>query len=777
LPDTQGSSSSQAVEQSPSPLPVSFLYPVLGWLGGIVIAAWWSPSPLLLLGLFAMVFLLGWRLKFTLPLLICLFCLGGAFRLELVNYKKDNQLSDLMASKQTVLQTCQGTVIRELGTAQDRYLTQLTALKDTKVKARAYLYINQPLRPGDRFAALALLRYKAADPVLDTVTPFSYLAQNRMSFVLNPVFKFRLTGRDNSYWLQGLRQWMLRSLDSKLGEGGGFGKALLLGDRTADADFVEQLTRGGLLHLIAISGLHVFFLYFIVVTLLNLVLPRRWSELIFLLLSIVYAALCMWSPPVLRAVVMIGLVVLAKWLQRLVSPLQTICLSLFIITLADPYSLFSPGLQLSYLCILTLVYAIPQWRVEMKGWGFWIRTLTRTGLQSADIIIVSTLISLLIIPLTLFHFQRGSFNGIIGNLLGIPLVGLLLPLTLLLLILPQHWLVFLWMKASFLLLYGLFHRWAEWVANLPLYVDTVSVPLSMVLAAYLIAGAILLRLKYRFSRNLLIYGLLLIALGLGFWHWLPQQRSFSLTCFNAGMGECAWVELPDGKNLMIDTGPAYVPQKEEQGSNWFRQTGYAWFRIKKVDTVDLLILSHLDDDHSGGLMDVCSRLRVRNLFISAYSAQLPQWRSWYATGVFRRTAIHIVSDTLTVALGGCRVSFLHPAAGFHSPDENENSLVARIDYKDFSALFTGDIDTRVEQRLVDEMPERLDCDWLKVPHHGSANASSEAFIRAVSPEQVVIEAGVPNRFGFPHRQTLKRYEQFGLTPKVTGNGSIRLYIK
>jgi competence protein ComEC len=758
-------------EQVRRALPVPLLIPTLGWMLGISLAAVFSISLPWLLLISGVVLGLGLILRMRLPLVFLIFVLAGFLRLTVQPERPPTPLQQILEKRESIVQSCTGKVVRVIDRQDNLYLVQLTSVNTASVNDLALLSHSTVMLPGDRFKALAEITARRLDPVLDDDSFYYSRHYRKTSANLSTVYRLEKTADGDWYYPERVRYRLLEKLDAKLGPDAPFAKALLLNDRTEDREWVEQLILGGLLHLIAISGLHVMLFYLVLVDLFAIVLPRRASELVFVVLMLFYAALCQWSPPVMRAIVMILLYVGARLLQRPVSPLQIMALSLLLITLVDPVQLFSIGLQLSYLCVLTIFLISPLLRHEVRTRSPWKKGLIKSGYWLLDMVFISVGISVFLLPLTLYYFLRASLNAIPGNVLGIPLIGFLLPLSLVLMFLPQGWLFFQWLRPVYAVALYVFDRWVEWTAKLPFYLDSVALSLPMLVALYLVLGAVLVRLKTGLRLRRLSYALLLLSVPFFIWSSLPLRQPFKLTVFNAGMGDCTLVQYPDGQVLMVDTGPVYTDKEGNLTGSWLGSRLKRWLVSKKLSTVDLLVLTHLHDDHAGGVTDLFSSMRVRNLIVSGHTARTREWQALLQSGILKDTRITVLEDTLSLPFAGSRLTFLHPAADYPDTDANDCSLVLRLDYKDFSALLAADITATAEQHLLMTCPALLDADLLKAPHHGSRSSNSAAFIQAVSPRQVCITASRRNRFRFPHTVTLQRYAQYGVKPVVTGDGS------
>jgi competence protein ComEC len=759
-------------EQKKSSLPSPLLLPTLGWCAGIYLATALHLSLLWLIVTVVIGIGLSFLFRFKLPMVLLLFVLAGFLRMTIAIEKPPTILQKVLSEKGSLTQPCSGVVIRVLTPTHDYYLVRLTSINNKPVNDKALLSCDAKMLPADRFEALAQITLKQSDPVLDNASFYWSVQSRQTPIIIKRIYNLKQSSPKAILNLERIRYILLASMEKKMGQAAPFARALLLNDRTEDKQWIQQLVQGGLLHLIAISGLHVLFFYLIFITLMNIVLPRRTAEIIFLVLMLIYAGLCQWSAPVMRAILMLLLFMIAKWMQRPVAPMQLICLSLLIITIVAPVQLFSIGLQLSYLCVITLLYAVPRRLPIPNGIPLGKRRYLSIRNAVIETILVSTIVSFVMLPIMLFYFYRGTLNGIVGNLLGIPLVGFLLPLSFALMLMPGDWLLFHWLKSSFDALHYVFAKWVVWTARLPLYLDTVVLPLSLLIALYLIIAAISIRIKHGTRLRRWSYALLIIAIPFFIFAQIPKHKPFTMTVFNAGLGDCTLIEFPHGQTLMIDTGPPSFTKDSSRKRSWFGSKTNLWQKTHKINKIDLLILTHLHSDHIGGLEDVYRNMQVRNLLVTDFSTQTQEWKALQKAGFLQESQIKIISDTLSFIFADSQLTILHPSKDYTGTSENDNSIVLRLDYKDFSALLTGDITSDVEMLLMKDIPDKLDTDFLKVAHHGSKYSSSLPFIRAVSPQQAVIPTSLHNRFRFPDNETMVRFRQYGLEPQLTGNGSV-----
>lgn len=755
---------------SPAPL----LIPVLLWCAGLI----WQrflplPLPIWLIAVFPLLLAAIFvpRLRTVCLLLLCVFC--GGLRLAM-HHDANEPLRLVLGNRTHIQQYAEFRVGDQFSGSTLRYSADLLKLAGKPLKGKIILTSADSLSSGARYTGILELSPLNADPILDFY-PNRFAAFGRVLLHLQ-----RLPG-DKRFTASGMRQILLHRLDRIAGEDAGMAKALLLSDVGAKKDYQDKLQRGGMVHLIVVSGLHVWFIYGLAMLILRMFLPRRVAEVLFLILICGFAALNLWAPAITRAILMIALFILSRWLMRHVSNVQILALCMLIITLIAPQQLFAVGLQLSFVSVGLLLLAVPKvliWNDRRKHKRWWHYRIERI----VNYILLTGVVSLGIMPLTLFYFGNGSLNGILGNLLGIPLVGLMIPLALLLLILPAQGFVTAAFVTSYRFFAWLFVQWMEFSAALPFHFSGMYPDLWQCLGMAVILLTLfywLRRLRWPRWRHLVLPAALSLILIFA----LPAllSRKTGVWIFNAGTADCALIRLPGGMNLMIDTGAGNVLwEKERDAANalsqdtWMRKRLLPWLRKQGVSKLDYLILTHSHADHSGGVPALLARLPVRHIVISDETEAGSLWQQWQDAKVLGNTRIVVIRDTVSIALGASRLKFLHPDADAAFEGENSQSLVCRLDHKGKRYLFTGDIEAPAEQYLLQRYPRELRAEYLKVAHHGSKSSSSAPFLRAVSPEEAWISTAKRNRYAFPHQQTMQNLGQYAGRVRITHTGTIHI---
>lgn len=261
------------------------------------------------------------------------------------------------------------------------------------------------------------------------------------------------------------------------------------------------------------------------------------------------------------------------------------------------------------------------------------------------------------------------------------------------------------------------------------------------------------------SKNFKIRLLILIVLLLGavfsLYVVFKEQNSGVLTVafLNVGQGDAIFIEAPNGNQVLIDGGPSKAILRELSKVMPFYDR-----------SIDVILATHADQDHVGGLPDVLNKYKV-NIFmetgVSGESSSYKELGTLVASyETLEKTKKILARRGMEVDLGGGAIlQILFPDRDPSGMETNTSSIVARLVYGKNEFLLTGDSPQSIENYLVSL--GGLESDVLKAGHHGSKTSTGTAFVSAVSPEYVVISAGKNNRYGHPNQEVLDAITNFG----------------
>lgn len=242
-----------------------------------------------------------------------------------------------------------------------------------------------------------------------------------------------------------------------------------------------------------------------------------------------------------------------------------------------------------------------------------------------------------------------------------------------------------------------------------------------------------------------------------------QETSlFKVYFLDVGQGDATLIESPYGTQVLIDGGP---------DSSVLRELGDI---IGFLDRdIDMVIATHPDKDHIGGLIDVLERYDVRTILLTQNESDTPVAELFIELVEAEGAEIIYARDNQTFTFDGAELRILFPDREARGLESNASSIVAQLIYGETVFLFTGDSPQSIEKYLVSVYGSGLESDVLKVGHHGSKTSTASAFAAAVSPQYAVISAGKDNSYGHPHQEVLDTLSGVGAETNNTANlGSI-----
>jgi len=525
-------------------------------------------------------------------------------------------------------------------------------------------------------------------------------------------------------------------------------QALALGDRSEiGTEDWRILQRTGTSHLMAISGLHVglaaLFGYLVGSLLARILFPLLLyipAQIVGagtgLLFATAYAALAGFSIPTLRALTMLVLIFFYRVLRRHGSARQLLQMTLFLVLLMDPLAVLYAGFWLSFAAVALIVVMLERQYDSDQATNS--RVLSRLKRYGSDLLSIQWLLSLGLIPLSLLFFGAVSVLSPLANFLAVPVVSLLVvpaalagdllvlsgftdlasaSFTLAAQILVPLWQFLYWLSEQ---------PWALW-----------ELPALQPWQLFLIATGLLWLLLPLNPRRWL--GLPWVVLPLLWQPLKPGPGELWLTVLDVGQG-LAVVLRTRRHALLYDAGPRYF------GLDAGRSVVVPYLRSQGIKRLDLLIASHSDTDHVGGVGSVRAVFSTRHFFGSA-SMRFPLSRPCVAGQKF--------------VFDGVSIEILGPPADEIGSD-NDSSCVLRISGKTGSVLLLGDVSARREHWLVKRYGKKLRSTVIVAPHHGSRSSSSTALLGAVRPTVNIFSAGFHSRYQHPHPQIVRRYREYGV---------------
>ncbi len=551
-------------------------------------------------------------------------------------------------------------------------------------------------------------------------------------------------------------------------------QALLLGDQSAiHTEIISAFQQTGLTHLLAVSGLHVMLVGFLVYQLLRPILIRlglTWYQtefaraMVTCMLLGTYALITGAKAPVVRAFLMAALFILGPLFRKPASSVNSIGLAALILLVYRPQYLFDVGFQLSFSAVLGIIFLLRRFNNIIDPQS---KLLTRIT-QSFFVSLSATISTL---PILLFHFGYVSFAGLLLNFIALPLTSgaLCAGLAMIGLSPLSAFLASLAGSAAESLLFVLIlitEQGAGLMSSLAITPGKISWSAMVILLSILLLLLGILsgkRLRWRIV-------LLSLAITTGLM-WMsvftsPQSRQLSVVFFDVDHGDACFVQFPNGKTLLIDTG--------NQGS--FTDSAdriiLPFLFSQGITSIDTILLSHDHRDHTGGLATLLNRVdvgRVVHAFPQGYPGK-------EAMAHLRYQSV-LAGDTLHIDPSS-RIRILSPDKQLiNHPNINERSIVLQLTFGEINFLFLGDAEIEAERFIQKYFPAFLYSDIIKVGHHGSKTSSSQPLIESIltgngedihsKTPTALISVGRSIGYDLPDEIVLTRWKTAGAAIHIT----------
>ncbi len=551
------------------------------------------------------------------------------------------------------------------------------------------------------------------------------------------------------------RNHILSTLDIILsGEKAALMAAMLTGYRENLTVPMEDAFRAsGLMHIMAISGAHIAFLIFPVLWIFQKIsLNRKAGAGITVLLLFFYVLITGMGSSVLRAALMALIILTGKILDRKAEVINSLGVAAFILLLINPFMLFDVGFQLSVSATagIGVLYKKAHGIMPEKIPGIIRGTLAATISAQAGVLpilirsfskvsLISLLSNLMVVPLTGASTVLGAVAVILGSICpvsgiwcGFMLEGLLHGI----LVITDVMSSISWAEVNA-------HHWDFW--RIGLYY-------AVLILIGCFGTIIFTQHKKKLAVGVLILGIVLFVQGV-------QPGRLKLVFTDVGQGDSILIQTPKGYNLLIDGGGSY---NETETKYIGHQVLLPLMMHEGISKIDLALVSHAHTDHLSGVMTLMEVFPIRAVGLPQYSGTENDFCELLQICSEKGTEVEFYSRGDDICLDNeTTFHILYPdeETDFGQSNLNNTSLSGMLRFGEFQVLFTGDMERQAEKVFI-ESNKTVDCDILKVAHHGGENSTLEQFLVHVSPEVAVISVG-KNNFGHPSEDTLNRLSLFG----------------
>ena len=544
-----------------------------------------------------------------------------------------------------------------------------------------------------------------------------------------------------------------------------FLRGLVFGDKSEiDEDVIKEFQLNSTGHILAVSGLHIGFLY----ALLRFLSARNktWPASLFIItVMIIYGEMTMWSSSVIRAVIVLSLSILSVNLRKPFDLLTSISAAAFIILVFRPYMLFNSGFQLSF--------------GAMSAIAFFSKRISK---YLGEFLAVTFSVQIGTIPLIAGSFHRVNLIAFLINIPIITLSSVLVPMSILLLLvniligrIPGFAVSLIEFGVEALLMINHKLSFDGAFSNLSSGAGT-AWTVTFLIAEFILSSEWfrinVLRKDYKTLRNAFI----LLLIPIIFMHSALYDPfcDDEIVFVSVGQGDCTHIRVGDN-DILIDGGGTDF-------TNTGEKTLMPYLLYERTKDVDAALLTHLHKDHYLGIRGLAEIYPVSTV---AFSEDYKEsYENQKDISFNCNKAIYLTPNSSIQVDEDVGIEVIWPAVSSSGQvsidDANEHNMVYLLNYKGVKVMITGDLLEEDEMKMIEHYKgtERLKCDILKVAHHGSKSSSSEEFLDAVSPSIAVIQVDINNLYGHPHRQTLERLEERGIKVfRTDKSGAIGIDIK
>ena len=534
---------------------------------------------------------------------------------------------------------------------------------------------------------------------------------------------------------------------------------ITLGDTSEiDKNVKENFSKNNISHLLAISGMHISYIIIICST-LKKIIGVKFTYIISIILLIIYMFLIGFHTSAIRATIMAILFLISKLIHKKSDTWTNISLALLVLLIYNPFLIKETGLILSFLGTIGIILYSKIFKVKNK-------ILNMICLSCSVLLIIIPFLAIIFNQIPLVSIFTSCFIGILvmpifvlslfflmlnklefypkflisiltKTLLKLSEIGATIPFAKIYVITPNVINIVMYYILIFLslFLYLIYHKKNKNAFNRRI-VNLIS----------------LFKYKLRHNKNKVISVILIITIFFSIIKIIP--KNLKMYFIDVGQGDSCLIITPHNKRILIDGGGN---ETYDVGKN----TLIPYLLNRKVKKVDYIIISHFDTDHVDGLLTVMEELKVDTVVISKQGETGENYKRFIKIIKEKHIKILVIGqgDRLKIE-NDLYFDILWPNKSklINENILNNNSIVCKMYYKNFSMLFTGDIEEVAEREILQEYTKNLqvlNSTILKVAHHGSKTSSIHEFLQAVKPKFALIGVGQNNTFGHPNENVLK----------------------
>lgn len=602
-----------------------------------------------------------------------------------------------------------------------------------KIKCNYYLSDNEvfDIKYGDKVLLDGTLSIPKNNTIPNTFNYKKYLNNNNIYYLLTVDNIISVERSKNIFYkFKNVIKSRIDNIDKS-----GYLEAFIMGNKSnIDKNIFNTYKNNGVMHIFSVSGMHISILASIVLYLLNLVNKSENNIFFVIIVLIFYMILTNYQASIVRSVVFFSLLKILKYLKINIDNKDILLIAISIILIIYPKYLYNIGFLYSSIISFSLIFYSNYFNKK----------------YILNTILVSTVSLLISLPININTNYFVNLFSILLNVFFVPVISFIVyPLSIITFFIPFFYKVFI-MLISIL-------------ENISLYFDSIKfLNLYICKMNYFVIFVYYLFLYLSLSKNrkYIILVLLLIF-------FLKVSIYFDINYYvyylDVGQGDMSLVKYKD-EVIVIDTGPKNFYSDYEITDNII-----LFFRSIGISNIDLLIISHGDNDHIGNANYLIKNFKVRNV---SFNSGKYNGLETDLIKLLKYKNIDYFKDTFKKYNNKISYSYLNTK---EYDNENDNSSVVYLKIYKYSFLFMGDAGVKKEKDILD-LYSLSNVDFLKVGHHGSNTSSSREFIDVVKPRYSIISVGKNNRYGHPKEEVLNNLKKSKIY-RTDQNGSIIFKIK
>ena len=602
-----------------------------------------------------------------------------------------------------------------------------------KIKCNYYLSDNEvfDIKYGDKVLLDGTLSIPKNNTIPNTFNYKKYLNNNNIYYLLTVDNVISVEKSKNIFYkFKNITKSRIDNIDKS-----GYLEAFIMGNKSnIDKNIFNTYKNNGVMHIFSVSGMHISILASIVLYLLNLVNKSENNIFFVIIVLIFYMILTNYQASIVRSVVFFSLLKILKYLKINIDNKDILLIAISIILIIYPKYLYNIGFLYSSIISFSLI--------------FYSNYFNRKYILNT--ILISTVSLLISLPITINTNYFVNLFSILLNVFFVPVISFIVyPLSIIVFFIPFFYKVFIILISI--------------LENISLYFDSIKfLNLYICKMNYFVIFVYYLFLYLFLSKNrkyIILVLLLIIFLKVSIYF----DINYYVYYLDVGQGDMSLVKYKD-EVIVIDTGPKNFYSDYEIMDNII-----LFFRCIGVSNIDLLIISHGDNDHIGNANYLINNFKVKN--VSFNSGKYNELETDLIK-LLKYKNINYFKDTDKKYNNKISYSYLNTK---EYDNENDNSSVVYLKIYKYSFLFMGDAGVEKEKDILD-LYSLSNVDFLKVGHHGSNTSSSREFIDVVKPRYSIISVGKNNRYGHPNKEVLNILEDSKIY-RTDRDGSIMFKIK